>query len=466
MSYSTELLLIESGRLSRWRTGAPPWQGGLLHLLAGMQRRRRRTRRRSGRPRAAPRSTRIVATARQRSRHGLVARRARSGRRHHGEAQRAVRAPERELIDRAEHDRRMPELACATTPPRFSPKAHSTTYVSGVWGVGAVAVDDGELCFAASLRRGASAGSRAIPAVYIDGIEVANPLLLTRFNPGSIDRIEVIRGPQGSALYGTDAISGVVNIVTRHEGAPAEGGAMSVRSTFGVSQSSVPTAAACSRRIDVAVDRDRYEREVGRLSYRRGEHRLIHSRRLQSRSDGDGKRTCRRRAVIVERHRATLRASAPARRAVRSRRYARAKSLATMTQSAVGERIRHDRRHGQRRSIDDQWTMSLVAGIDGYRLKNVQASSFTPVQSLLDSALQGCGGRRRSCDDAREQRLSGERRRADARHRSRSRFRANDAPCVASLACVLTPSSIPTTEHAVAKGNGTSGGNGSGLERK
>ena len=41
--------------------------------------------------------------------------------------------------------------------------------------------------------------------------------------PSSIDRIEVIRGPQGSALYGTDAISGVVNIVTRHEGAPAEG---------------------------------------------------------------------------------------------------------------------------------------------------------------------------------------------------------------------------------------------------
>ena len=31
--------------------------------------------------------------------------------------------------------------------------------------------------------------------------------------------MEVIRGPQGAALYGSDAISGVVNIVTRHEGA-------------------------------------------------------------------------------------------------------------------------------------------------------------------------------------------------------------------------------------------------------
>ncbi|MFP5354458.1 MAG: TonB-dependent receptor plug domain-containing protein, partial [Gemmatimonadota bacterium] len=35
-----------------------------------------------------------------------------------------------------------------------------------------------------------------------------------------IDRIEVIRGPQGSALYGSDAISGVVQVVTRR-GTPA-----------------------------------------------------------------------------------------------------------------------------------------------------------------------------------------------------------------------------------------------------
>ena len=29
-----------------------------------------------------------------------------------------------------------------------------------------------------------------------------------------MSRIEVIRGPQGAALYGADAISGVMNIVT------------------------------------------------------------------------------------------------------------------------------------------------------------------------------------------------------------------------------------------------------------
>jgi len=107
-------------------------------------------------------------------------------------------------------------------------------YVPGMW---AWAQSPSNMMSSYASIRGASSFGLSYPKVYIDGIEVANPLLLSRFNPGSIDRIEVIRGPQGSALYGTDAISGVVNIVTRHEGAPAEGGARSVRSTFGMSQS-------------------------------------------------------------------------------------------------------------------------------------------------------------------------------------------------------------------------------------
>ena len=63
--------------------------------------------------------------------------------------------------------------------------------------------------------RGASSFGVSAPKVYIDGIEVANPLLVTRFLPEVVSRVEVIRGPQGSGLYGSDAISGVMNITTR-----------------------------------------------------------------------------------------------------------------------------------------------------------------------------------------------------------------------------------------------------------
>lgn len=65
--------------------------------------------------------------------------------------------------------------------------------------------------------RGASSFGTTYPKIYIDGIQVANPLLVTRIAPNAIDRIEVIRGPQGAALYGADAISGVANIVSRHD---------------------------------------------------------------------------------------------------------------------------------------------------------------------------------------------------------------------------------------------------------
>lgn len=64
--------------------------------------------------------------------------------------------------------------------------------------------------------RGASSFSSSAPKIYIDGIEVANPLLLTEISPDIVDRIEIIRGPQGAAVYGGDALSGVTNIVTRH----------------------------------------------------------------------------------------------------------------------------------------------------------------------------------------------------------------------------------------------------------
>ncbi|HEX8849780.1 MAG TPA: TonB-dependent receptor [Gemmatimonadaceae bacterium] len=85
--------------------------------------------------------------------------------------------------------------------------------------------------------RGASSFGISYPKVYIDGIEMASPLLLSRIDPDMIERIEVIRGPQGAALYGTDAISGVVNIVTRTAGAALGTPRLGAHASFGVAGS-------------------------------------------------------------------------------------------------------------------------------------------------------------------------------------------------------------------------------------
>ena len=73
--------------------------------------------------------------------------------------------------------------------------------------------------------------------VLINGIEVGDPMTADEFDFGNlltddVARIEVLRGPQ-SALYGSQAIGGVINIVT-HEGAgPLEGTVRAQGGSFG-----------------------------------------------------------------------------------------------------------------------------------------------------------------------------------------------------------------------------------------
>lgn len=79
--------------------------------------------------------------------------------------------------------------------------------------------------------------------VLIDGIEVADPTV-SEFNFASllaedVERVEIIRGPQ-SALYGADAIGGVINIITRRGskdgtvvGGMAEAGSFGTRQVNG-----------------------------------------------------------------------------------------------------------------------------------------------------------------------------------------------------------------------------------------
>ncbi len=108
------------------------------------------------------------------------------------------------------------------------------TYVPGMW---IWAQSAGSLVAQYGGVRGASSFSTSYPKMYIDGIEVANPLLVTQLNPDAVDRVEVIRGPQGSALYGSDAISGVINVITRHDGTGPSGARVRVSSLAGASAS-------------------------------------------------------------------------------------------------------------------------------------------------------------------------------------------------------------------------------------
>jgi outer membrane cobalamin receptor len=86
-------------------------------------------------------------------------------------------------------------------------------------------------------------GESDFTLVMIDGVRVngfGGSFDFAHLPVGDIERIEVVRGPQ-SAVYGSDAIGGVVQIITK-QGGPARVGGVFEGGTFGTSRVSVNTA--------------------------------------------------------------------------------------------------------------------------------------------------------------------------------------------------------------------------------
>jgi iron complex outermembrane receptor protein len=227
--------------------------------------------------------------------------------------------------------------------------------------------------------RGATSFGVSSPKVYIDGIEVANPLLAAQLLPENVERIEVIRGPQGAALYGADALNGVTNIVTRHgsstDGAPR----LRVRSGFALSTSNYIQQAGLGHDHFVSLQLGSQQRSgalnfgigsVGEYmpgSYARnvnvdGNLRLVHERtlitgtaRFYSKSAGNPS------GLLTD----SLPSGTPL----------------SMQQYTVGARMLF--------RPNERVTHSIVVGADGYALDGI--SETAAMRSVTDSVLRAAG---------------------------------------------------------------------------
>jgi outer membrane receptor protein involved in Fe transport len=66
-----------------------------------------------------------------------------------------------------------------------------------------------------SIRGTSALGAASTLKVYVDGIEVQDAAYVKNIDPAIIERVEVTAGPQASTVYGSGAVSGVMQIFTK-----------------------------------------------------------------------------------------------------------------------------------------------------------------------------------------------------------------------------------------------------------
>ena len=254
-----------------------------------------------------------------------------------------------------------------------------------VWGQGA-----GSLLTHYGSVRGASSFGATYPKVYIDGIEVANPLVVTQIDAQNLDRVEVIRGPQGAALYGSDAISGVVNFVTRMDGVDGGAPRLRVQSTGGLSESQFATKALLAQAHSAAFNIGSATRSAN-ANVAFGTLGAVYQGASQQYARFNaGARWVGSQSVLSATARlATARVGASVNPLLADASSAtpNASSVTSpqsVTQLTVGATAKF--------MTSERWTHTLVAGVDAYRLSNV-GNELTPFPSSADSALRAATGR-------------------------------------------------------------------------
>ncbi|MBC7843077.1 MAG: TonB-dependent receptor [Gemmatimonadaceae bacterium] len=239
--------------------------------------------------------------------------------------------------------------------------------------------------------RGASSFGLSAPKVFVDGIELANPLLLARISADAIDRIEVIRGPQGAALYGADAISGVVNVQLRHDGAADGHRDANIRSSAGASQSDYTSGGVFTQEHTVSLRAGSGEKSAGAVMALMTTGAVVPGGSTLQYSVDAGARRVMARTILASTARLWVaRADSPVNPVLAAIRSSvpGASPLTPAAQQAVsqytlGTTMTH--------APDAAWTHTVTVGVDGYRLSGLSVD-YVPVPSSLDSALRSTQG--------------------------------------------------------------------------
>ena len=234
--------------------------------------------------------------------------------------------------------------------------------------------------------RGTSSFGASYPKIYVDGIELANPLLVTEFTPETVERIEVIRGPQGAAMYGSDAISGVINIVTRHDGADA-GASVEARSAVGAASTAYMPRSAITQDHAVTI-RQGTSAQSASASFTSGAvGEYLPGAYVRNETGSAGMRVVRSKFIATATGRVfDSRSADPFSPLFRD--------SASMARAGLTtpETVREYTAGGTATIIQsDTWSHALVAGFDGSRVSNV-ADYHTPLPSATTPDLGTAGG--------------------------------------------------------------------------